>query len=438
MKRFIKSLVLILSISLIGYFAVTNKLFDPKTVKAFGELIVDFHVPISDPIFTVSNMSPGQSENKNIDVTNSGAVSRMVSVKGIRTGGIGADPKIETALDLIIKDGLTPIYGTGSPTGSKTVANFFSESSNPNGVQLNIINSGNSKTYNFKVTFPDSAGNEFQNKSVIFDLTFGVITSDNLVINEVYYLVDSTHGLDSPKDRGILGVNGNNVTVLIAGNGANSKNTVVVNLKQVCKVNQVSNTNIVLNINSTANSGSNKANGNTGGNVTINSGNSSTNTNLNITGGVNAANLCGNKLGQDDEWVEIYNPTDHEISLKNWSLTDNSGTPRKINANKKIKAGGFALVSKDASTWQFWNEDPNALKVELGGVIGDGLDNGGDRLILKDPGNNIVDSLSWGSDTSIFTITNVLLGDSLERLSPGFDTNTAPDFADKNPPTPGF
>ena len=97
------------------------------------------------------------------------------------------------------------------------------------------------------------------------------------------------------------------------------------------------------------------------------------------------------------------------------------------------------MISRDNSTWRFWDEDPIAIKIPLGKQIGDGLDNGGDRLILSDAQGNLIDALSYGDDLSIFnpSVSLVTLGSSFERLVPGFDTNVAADFEERNPPTPG-
>lgn len=294
-----------------------------STVRAFGDLTVNFHVAPLTPIFVVTNMKPGDVESRNIDVHNGGLVTRMVSVKGIRTDGIGDDPKLETVLDLVVTDGATTLY-------RDKLSQFFADSLNTNGVPLNTINSGGDKTYNFKVTFPDSSGNDFQNKSVIFDLTFGEIVSRSLVINEVYYF---------------------------------------------------------------------------------------------------------------GEWVELFNPTDHDISLKNWTLADNSGQISIIHANKIIKAGGFAILAKSASTFTKWSIPANTLKVELGDQIGDGLDNAGDHLILKNNLGAEVDRMSWGTDTSGFAPPAinpaVPLGSSTERLVPGLDTDIVSDWHSQNPPDPG-
>ncbi len=442
MKRLFRIILALVIIGVMVKF-VAPDLFKPSTVRAFGDLVVNFHVPLNNPIFTVTNMAPGDPpQNRNVDVHNNASVSRLVSVKGVRTGGVGADPKLETVLDLVIKDGATPVYGTGSLTGPKSVKNFFDDSTATDGVKLNIINPGGDKTYNFKVTFPSSAGNDFQAKSVIFDLTFGEVTGNNVVINEVYYLVDPSKGLDSPKDRGILSVNGNNVTIVISGNGAWSKNKVVVTQLQACKLLQTNNTNVVTNVTSNTNTGGNSSSGNTGGSNSINTGGSQTNVNVSVGGSTNiSSSSCGKMLGQNDEWVELFNPTDHDISLKDWTLTDNSGATSITHANKIIKAGGFALLSKDASTWTHWIVPAGALKVELGNQIGDGLDNAGDHLILKNSGATEVDRMSWGSDTTGFTppAVNPLvpLGHSTERIVPGFDTDAVTDWHDQNPPTPG-
>lgn len=432
-KRLFLILILFpLLLSFLFFSGKIDNLFKVNTVRAFGDLFVDFHVPSGNPIFTVNNMVPGDIEERSVDVVNSGFLTHVVAVKGTRTGGVGIDPKLETVFDLVISDGSNVIYGSGSVTGAKTLKNFFDESGSINGIELNSINPSAQKTYTFKIAFPASAGNDFRLKSVVFDLVFGIVTGNDLVINEVYYRVDSTHGLDSPKDRGILKVNGSRVTLVNKDTGPGSVNTIIVTQIEACKVLNNSMASVYNNVN---------INTNTGSNSHSSSGNASVS--INITNNVNT-NIstinCGNMLGQNDEWVEIFNPTNHDISLRNWSLTDNSGVSTIIKANKVVKAGGFALIMKDASTKKYWNTH-NTQIIELGNQIGDGLDNSGDRLILKNPNGKETDRVSWGSDTSGFTppATNpeVSIGDSTERLVPGYDTDKVSDWKEENPPTPG-
>lgn len=337
------------------------------TVQAFGDLIVDFHVPVGNPIFTLSNMFPGQSETRAVDITNNGSVPRIIAVKGFRTNGIGLDPKIETQLDFTIKNGSAIKYGPVK------MSDFFSASnSSTNGVLLDIFNPSAQKTYTFAVSFPASSGNAFQAKSVTADFIFGAVVSDNLVINEVFYHVDDRHGLKEKKDK-----DEEEEDVYDRRWGIKDRRHYDKKKKTRLKY----------------------------------------------------------------QWLEIYNPTDKEISLKNWRIYNNSGKFVTIHSNTKVKPGSFILIAKDASVWKFWGWHWFHNKIELGSYFGDGFDIDGDRAILKNANGVEVDRMSWGNDTSGFTPSGtnpkVSKGHSTERQAPGFDTNAASDWIDRNPPTPG-
>lgn len=425
----------VLLISVIGL-TLAMPVFVRNSSQAVGGIDVIWDGVVDGaPIFVVNNMLPGDVETKNVQVNNGVSVARLISVKGTRTGGIGDDPKLETALDIVISEGGLDLYG--GTAGVKTVADFFADSAAEDGIMLSILNSNDSTSYDFTVTFPQSASNEFQAKSVIFDITMGIVASDHLVINEVYYQPDSAHGLDSPADRGVA--LGGNISISIRDNGVGSVNKVFVDIENKCKIVQSNQTNVNINVNSSQNTGGNSVSGNTGGNTNVSSGNAGSNLNIGVGGSVNIAKACGKKPVQNNEWIEIFNPTDETVSLKNWTIVDNSGIARTIPGNRKLKPGEFALISKDNSTWSFWVEDPAAIKVPLGKQIGDGLDNSGDHLFLKDAGGNIVDALSYGDDITVFdpSVALVILGSSFERLVPGIDTDVAADFEERDPPTPG-
>lgn len=74
----------------------------------------------------------------------------------------------------------------------------------------------------------------------------------------------------------------------------------------------------------------------------------------------------------------------------------------------------------------------------MGTQIRNGLDNDGDKLILKDKNGVVVDQLSWGLDISIFNLTGIIQGHSLEHNPDGKDFDLAADFIDRTPPTPDF
>lgn len=151
---------------------VTNNLL-PKTAYADGDLTIDWGVSSGDPIFVVNNMVPGQCETRTVNVTNSAVFNRQVGVRGMPT--VDTD-NLSSALEITIdKNGTTDVYGEGSPTGVKTLATFFSESAGANALTLSNQTPGEIADYNFTVCFQESAGNEFQNTSVVFDLIIGIV-----------------------------------------------------------------------------------------------------------------------------------------------------------------------------------------------------------------------------------------------------------------------
>ena len=174
MKKYLRiGILLVLVGILFNLGGGIKSIFLPSTVRAFGDFIVDFHVPKGTPIFNVKNMIPGDVHSHNVDVSSGSSSSQIVFTKGVRTGGTVNPPKLETSLYLVITDGTTPVYGSGSPTGTKTLLDFFNDSNITSGIPLGSLGQSQHKTYNLTVLFPRSAGNEYQAKSVIFDLTFG-------------------------------------------------------------------------------------------------------------------------------------------------------------------------------------------------------------------------------------------------------------------------
>lgn len=142
----------------------------------------------------------------------------------------------------------------------------------------------------------------------------------------------------------------------------------------------------------------------------------------------------------DSEWIEIFNPTERTIRLWNWSIGDNSGEIIRLWTWRSLEPGHFALITKGSGTWGSWDEGEDAVKIYLRRKIGNGLDDSGDHLHLISPSREIVDSVGWGNDTDVWNpaFIGVLEESSLERLSPGFDTDNVSDWEERLPPSPGY
>lgn len=146
-----------------------------------------------------------------------------------------------------------------------------------------------------------------------------------------------------------------------------------------------------------------------------------------------------------NEWVELYNNSDNQVNLKDWTLSDNSGSKTINHANKYIPGKGYAVIAKSANTWTYWSIPTGATKIVLGQKIGDGLDDDGDRVVLKESNGTEIDAVSWGSDTYAFTpsVADMAEGHSISRVTKGVDTDVASDWMDTYPgsvppgPNPG-
>jgi hypothetical protein len=137
------------------------------------------------------------------------------------------------------------------------------------------------------------------------------------------------------------------------------------------------------------------------------------------------------------EWVELYNAGSEAVEVAGWNLVDNVAA--EVLPPARLAAGAHAVV---AASPDFQRQHPTLqaqLLVLADGRIGNGLANGGDRLLLLDEAGRPVDALSYGSDREFFEppAPAVRAGHSLERFPPERDTDTAADFRDNPHPSPG-
>ncbi len=150
----------------------------------------------------------------------------------------------------------------------------------------------------------------------------------------------------------------------------------------------------------------------------------------------------GDDGAKKDEWVELYNACSFSINIKDWTLEDNSSAASISSGNKTLASSTFAVLAFNASTWTYWSIPSSAEKIPIGAPgIGNGLANDGDRLILKDNNGIIADQMSYGDDSTIFSLPEPspvsAKGRSIARVVKGIDTDTAADWAYIANPNPG-
>jgi len=138
-----------------------------------------------------------------------------------------------------------------------------------------------------------------------------------------------------------------------------------------------------------------------------------------------------------NEWIELYNGTGSPVDLSGWGVYDGGASGSdSIPAGTIISSDSFLLITGSSTTASKW---PDKTFVVLRSIIGGGLANGGDAVLIKDLASSTVDAMSYGSNTSIFTlpVPSPSDGHSFRRINLTTDTNTASDWEDLVMPTPG-
>ncbi|MDZ4299902.1 MAG: DNRLRE domain-containing protein, partial [Candidatus Sungbacteria bacterium] len=126
-----------------------------------------------------------------------------------------------------------------------------------------------------------------------------------------------------------------------------------------------------------------------------------------------------------NEWVELYNPTESAVDIKDWQVCDAASCDSFATTSSSIMlpSRGFAVVTAGTSTWQHWVLPEGAIRIVLGANIGGGLANPGDAVILKNASSAEIDAMSYGTDTSKLNPAVPVSGEgnSLARIVKGYD-----------------
>lgn len=144
----------------------------------------------------------------------------------------------------------------------------------------------------------------------------------------------------------------------------------------------------------------------------------------------------------DNEWVEVYNGTNAPIDLQGWSIGDGVATDTIATASLTLPAGEYLIVTRYASTSNYWAYGPGTVVVYLNATLGSGgFTNAGESAILYNASGVTVDAVSWGTVTKTMSpsvsIAGYVEGESIARKDRTVDTDTAGDWQIANTPTPG-
>ena len=140
------------------------------------------------------------------------------------------------------------------------------------------------------------------------------------------------------------------------------------------------------------------------------------------------------------EWIELFNPTSASVDLTGWALRDNNLSSKDLLPSSILAPGQYLVVAATAAGFAANYAGFAGNLVTLSdGSIGNGLLNTGDRVILLDPSDNKVDSISYGSDTNELNpaCRTVSAGQSLARVPAAQDTDAAADWVAQASPNPG-
>jgi len=134
--------------------------------------------------------------------------------------------------------------------------------------------------------------------------------------------------------------------------------------------------------------------------------------------------------------VELFNRGPEPVNIAGWALEDNAAADTLPELT--IDPGGFAILAASDSFSAAYPDYVGPLAI-VPGHLGNSLGNDGDRLILRDASNAVIDAVSWGVDVSALepAVADVAAGHSVERAPAGYDTDSAADFIDNDVPSPG-
>lgn len=131
-------------------------ILSPFFGPSFAEAAIDVTFETT-PLFGISNFLPGDTITKTVTVTNNGTVTEDVYSELVN----------------VIDGGLAPMMDVEITSGGTLFAGSFDDFENANEQFLTTLPAGSTVVYDYKMSFKSQAGNEYQEKSLGFDICVG-------------------------------------------------------------------------------------------------------------------------------------------------------------------------------------------------------------------------------------------------------------------------
>lgn len=182
-----------------------------SAVEAGGDLKIDWGEPVGKPIFVLENLAPGEVHTRTFKVTNNAKLTRLVGIRGQKIEEVG---DLSQAFTLVIRENNHDLYG--GTKGTKTLADFFTDSQSKTGIPLNLLRGRTTTKFTIEAKFIPQSGNEYQDTRVRFNLILGItadIPAECKMKLDVFQTIYGTEGNDK-----LTGTAGNDLIFGLEGN----------------------------------------------------------------------------------------------------------------------------------------------------------------------------------------------------------------------------
>lgn len=132
---------------------------------------------------------------------------------------------------------------------------------------------------------------------------------------------------------------------------------------------------------------------------------------------INEVAWAGTADNSNDEWIELYNPTNQNIDMSGWYFEDD-GSKLPAFQNAQIAPHGYFLIEDSEET---------VSTIQADAILNFSLANAGDSLVLKDSSGKIIDQVN--ANGGAWYAGNGTDKSTMERIDPSKTSDQADNWA---------